>query len=146
MEALEELNMAGVAQAPPISTLNRSDGWKAELTLGFTDRGDKTVVGHKTQLGPLAIQRPLYPEGDVCHTYLLHPPGGVVGGDELLIKATAYPGAHALVTTPGATKFYRSEGRDRPSKTNLNRQVRKLLGMAPAREHFLSYRTSSSRY
>ncbi|NOI74311.1 urease accessory protein UreD [Vibrio coralliilyticus] len=86
-------------------------GWKAKLKLLFTDRGDKTVIRERQQQGPLAIQRPLYPEGKACHTYLLHPPGGVVGGDTLRIDTQVAQGAHVLVTTPGATKFYRSEQR-----------------------------------
>lgn len=42
--------------------------------------------------------------------YLLHPPGGVVGGDHLRIEVEVNPGAHALITTPAAGKFYRSAG------------------------------------
>jgi urease accessory protein len=86
-------------------------GWKASLQLKFIDRGDKTVLKHRSQQGPLAIQRPLYPEGNPCHTYLLHPPGGVVGGDTLNIRVSADEGAQTLITTPGATKFYRSESK-----------------------------------
>jgi urease accessory protein len=40
---------------------------------------------------------------------VLHPPGGVVGGDELHLHATLETGAHALITTPGATRFYRTD-------------------------------------
>ncbi|WP_295892044.1 urease accessory protein UreD [uncultured Vibrio sp.] len=86
-------------------------GWKASLQLTFIDRGDKTVLKHRAQQGPLAIQRPLYPEGNPCHAYLLHPPGGVVGGDTLNINVHAEQGARTLITTPGATKFYRSESK-----------------------------------
>ncbi|WP_112479272.1 urease accessory protein UreD [Vibrio variabilis] len=96
-------------------------GWKATLDLGFVNRGDKTVLKHRSQKGPLAIQRPLYPEGNPCHTYLLHPPGGVVGGDTLQIKAIAERGAQVLITTPGATKFYRSE-----TKYAKQRQILKV--------------------
>ncbi len=57
------------------------------------------------------MQRPFYPEGEVCHVYLLHPPGGVVAGDRLAIRIAAADAAEALVTTPAAGKFYRSDGR-----------------------------------
>ncbi len=57
------------------------------------------------------VQRPFHPEGDPCHVYLVHPPGGVVGGDELRIEVQVDAHAHALITTPAATKFYRCDGR-----------------------------------
>lgn len=87
------------------------DGWQAQLGLTFTQRGDKTVLKHRSQRGPLAVQRPLYPDGTTCHAYLLHPPGGVVGGDTLDIEVTLEADAQALITTPGATKFYRSNSK-----------------------------------
>lgn len=85
-------------------------GWQASLALEFERRGNRTVLTHRRQRGPLAVQRSFYPEGEPCHLYLLHPPGGVVGGDRLEIQAGVGSGAHALVTTPGAAKFYRSAG------------------------------------
>ena len=88
-----------------------STGWQARLALGFQRRAARTLLGHCAHQGPLQVQRPFYPEGDsVCHVALLHPPGGVVGGDELAIVATLDSGAHALITTPAAGKFYRSAG------------------------------------
>ena len=87
-----------------------TSGWRAQLALGFAERAGRTVLAERTQRGPLAVQRPFYPEGAPCHCYLLHPPGGVVGGDELEIGVSVATGAHALVTTPGATKLYRSAG------------------------------------
>lgn len=86
-------------------------GWKAQLDLGFKNTPARTVLAHRTQSGPLTVQRPFYPEGDVCHIYLLHPPGGVVGGDALQINVNLEDEAKVLVTTPGATKFYRSNGK-----------------------------------
>ena len=91
---------------PPVAT-----GWQAELALGFAPRGDRTVLATRRQHGPLTVQRPFHPEpGGTCHVYVLHPPAGIVGGDELRMDVTTEAGAHALLTTPGATRFYWSEG------------------------------------
>lgn len=99
---------------PNFVTENSDNGptahWEAELTLDFAPRGDKTSLVNRAQRGPLTVQRPFYPEGEVCHVYLLHPPGGVVASDRLSINASAADGAHALITTPAAGKFYRSGG------------------------------------
>jgi urease accessory protein len=90
--------------------ISLSDGWSARLDLGFELRDGSTVLARKRQFGPLTVQRPFHPEGSVCHLYLLHPPGGVVGGDRLEVDVGVEQGAHALITTPGAAKFYRSAG------------------------------------
>ena len=90
---------------------NLAGGWEASLELEFAARGARTVLSRRVSIGPLVVQRPFYPEGDVAHVYLVHPPGGVVGGDQLRVSVIAKDGAHALLTTPAATKFYRSEGR-----------------------------------
>lgn len=85
-------------------------GWQASLALGFAPRAQRTALVYRRQRGPLAVQRPFYPEGTLCQLYLLHPPGGVVGGDGMRVQAELAEGAQVLVTTPGATKFYRSAG------------------------------------
>lgn len=85
-------------------------GWSARLALRFESRGGGTVLAWREHHGPLAVQKPFYPEQEACHVYLLHPPGGVVGGDQLAVHVHVDNGAHALVTTPASTKFYRSAG------------------------------------
>ena len=83
--------------------------WRARLELHFGRRAGRSVITHRRHVGPLVVQRPFYPEGDVCHVYVLHPPGGVVGGDDLEIIAAVDQRAHALITTPASGKFYRSD-------------------------------------
>lgn len=84
-------------------------GWRAELALDVKLRGTRSVLAARRHRGPLVVQTPLYPEGDaVCHAIVAHPSGGVAGGEELELSVRAGPGAHALLTTPGAAKWYRT--------------------------------------
>lgn len=87
-------------------------GWQAELALHYAWRRERTVLVTRRQRGPLLVQRPFYPEaGEVCHTYVLHPPAGIVGGDGIGLHVDIDPRAHALLTTPAATRWYFSRGR-----------------------------------
>lgn len=92
--------------------------WRANLRLRFAAdavHGGPTRLVERHHHGPLVVQRIFHPEGqsvsDPCHAYLVHPPGGVVGGDELRVDVEVCPRAHALITTPAATKFYRCDVR-----------------------------------
>lgn len=88
-----------------------SSPWQAALALGFERRGDQSLLVRRQHHGPLRVQKALYPEGPgVCHAIVLHPPAGIVGGDQLQNVAELGPGAQALLTTPGAGKWYRSAG------------------------------------
>jgi len=86
-----------------------SEGWTARLELEFAERDGQTFLARRRHVGPLVVQRPFFPESQVCHVYVVHPPGGIVGGDELTIDVRVARGSHALLTTPAATKFYRCE-------------------------------------
>lgn len=109
-----------------MTELVAQDGWEARLRLAFAHDGERTVLSERVHLGPLRVQRPFYPEpGGVCHVYVLHPPGGIVGGDQLTLDVDVARGAHALLTTPAATKLYRSGG-----ATAVQRQVLRVAGGA----------------
>ena len=84
--------------------------WHAQLDLDYRMEAGRCVARH-AHTGPLRILQSLYPEGgSICHNVLVHPPGGLVGGDTLDTGIHVAPGAHGLVTTPGASRFYRSDG------------------------------------
>ncbi len=93
--------------------------WHAQLQLEYTFRASRTVARHQHS-GPLRILQSLYPEGDgICHNVLVHPPGGLVGGDTLNLDVTAGTGSHGLITTPGATRFYKSLGESALQHTRI---------------------------
>ena len=77
------------------------------------------------------IQKPFYPEDKVCHVYLLHPPGGVVGGDYINLDVQVNNNGHALMTTPGAGKFYRSAGSTAHIKQTLKVKAGSTLEWFP---------------
>lgn len=96
------------AAADP-GSMTQAQGWRAHLRLGFHARRGTTVLAERRHVGPLMVQRPFYPEGAPCHVYLIHPPGGVVGGDRLRLEVEVGEAAHAVITTPAANKFYLSD-------------------------------------
>lgn len=85
------------------------EGWLGWLSLDYQVRGGRTVLTRRRHEGPLLVQRSFHPEGPVCHNYIIHPPGGLAGGDRLSLDVRIGPGGHALLTTPAAAKFYRTE-------------------------------------
>ena len=87
-------------------------GWEARLQIEYALRNGRTTLVRRRHSGPLQVQKTLYPEAaERCQTILLHPPGGIAGGDHLNIEVRLSLGCKTLVTTPGAAKWYRSDGR-----------------------------------
>ncbi|WP_288131426.1 urease accessory protein UreD [Microbulbifer sp.] len=102
------MNQLAVAESP-LEESAAAGRWHADLDLRFEcgERGCRLARNHHR--GPLYVQKPFFPEGrDLAHVYLLHPPGGLVSGDRLDIRAVAEKGARALVTTTGAGRVYRA--------------------------------------
>lgn len=97
----------GGAMGGGLEDMTSRDGWEASLSLTFARRRARTALVRRQHRGPLLVQSPFYPGDGVCHAYILHPPGGIAGGDSLRTQVTNCGGSKALVTTPAATKFYR---------------------------------------
>jgi len=98
--------------------------WRAELRLNFRSirrAGEYHTLLSNRHQGPLRLQKALYPEGSqCCQAIILHPPGGIAGGDELAIKLSVARHAHAIITTPGATKWYGSHGPVAIQRVHMN--------------------------
>lgn len=109
-----------------------SSTWRARLALDFQRREAATLLTRREHMGPLRVQKPLYPEGEaVCHAIVLHPPSGIAGGDELEIDVRVGEGAHALLTTPGAGKWYRSAGAWASQRLSLTVETHGMLEWLP---------------
>ena len=107
-------------------------GWDARLVLRFERDGARTVLRGRAHVGPLRVQKALYPEGDmVCQVVVVHPPAGVVAGDSLAIDVDAGAGAHVQATTPGAAKWYRSTGRFAGSSTRVRAATGAIVEWLP---------------
>ena len=95
----------------PANTALFTPHWLAELELGYGRFGDSTRPTLRRHCGPLRVQKHLYAEGpQVCQHIIVHPPGGIAGGDQLDIRASVGPDAWAQLTSPGAAKWYRAAG------------------------------------
>ncbi|MHC8364994.1 urease accessory protein UreD [Pseudomonas sp. ZT5P21] len=95
----------------PLSTALFTPSWHAELELGYARFGDSTRPVQRRHKGPLRVQKHLYAEGpEVCQHIIVHPPGGIAGGDRLDISASVGREAWAQITSPGAAKWYRAAG------------------------------------
>lgn len=108
-------------------------GWASSLALHFdtvntttaanitADTNLKTRLYHRKHTGALMIQRALYPEPSaqqgICHILMLYPPAGIAGGDTLAIDLDLAKGSHALITTPGAGKWYGKNSQRQANKT-----------------------------
>jgi len=86
--------------------------WYAKLELGFQAQTERTILAHRRHFGPVRVQKMLWPEKTgICHAIIVHPPAGIAGGDHLTFEISVDDAAHALVTTPGAGKWYRTNGK-----------------------------------
>lgn len=128
---------SGASFAVPLAMI--ATGWQAQLNLRFAARpsnnsvvNGRTVLVEREHSGPLVVQKPLYPEGErICHAVIVHPPGGIAGGDELRLHATLEADTQALLTTPGAGKWYKANGRDAAQQLQFKLGERAILEWLP---------------
>jgi urease accessory protein len=94
-----------------MDTPTEHDGWVASLDLAYARAGSRTVPTLRAHSGPLRVQKHFEPEPGLCEHILVHPPGGIAGGDDLSIRVSVGEQSKVRLTTPGATRWYRGAGR-----------------------------------
>jgi urease accessory protein len=106
--------------------------WEACLNLEFSYLNERSYLARNLHQGPLVLQKSLYPEGDaVCHGVIIHPPGGVAGGDVLTLNVQLNANAKSLLTTPGAGKWYKANGQFASQYLNFDLQENSSLEWFP---------------
>jgi urease accessory protein len=121
---LSSMHFSGSPEAP--------QRWLAQLDLRCEQVDGRSVLTRRSHVGPLRLLKPLYPEGEhLCHAVIVHPPGGIVAGDELNMTVAVERGAHLTVTTPGAQKWYRSAGDRARATTSLAVESTSVLEWIP---------------
>ncbi|MXR37060.1 urease accessory protein UreD [Rhodobacteraceae bacterium CH30] len=86
-------------------------GWDARLELAYARREACTIPVHRRHIGPLRVQKHFTEPSGVCQHIVVHPPGGIAGGDSLTLELDLAAGSRALLTSPGAAKWYQGFGR-----------------------------------
>ncbi|WP_159078871.1 urease accessory protein UreD [Orrella marina] len=149
------------AAAASASVKDGPTGWRAALELRFSARADvnpdvnpdvrphapgvsggdsspdkrrvrQTVLRHR-HVGPLRIQKALYPEGqDCCHAVMIHPPGGIACSDHLCVDVQVEANSHGLILTPAATKWYGAFGSSEQASQTIALDVQGVLEWLPA--------------
>lgn len=106
--------------------------WYAQLELGFCFENSRTIMSHRKYHGPVRVQKMLWPERTgVCHAIIVHPPAGIAGGDHLTFEIETKDQAHAVVTTPGAGKWYKTNGKQAFQHIHLHVKDQSILEWVP---------------
>ena len=121
------------------ATVAGQEEWRANLTLRFARREERTVLAEQRHSGPLMVQKALYPEGPgICHAVIIHPPGGIAGGDNLFVRIEVEANSCAVITTPAATKWYKAAGRSSRQEVHVRMGAHSTLDWLPQENLFFN--------
>jgi urease accessory protein len=123
------------------------DRWPAELHLRFARHKTRTVLIENRHSGPLLVQKAMYPEGEqICHAVIVHPPGGIAGGDELTVEIDLEGGSSVVVTTPGAAKWYKAPRQQCRQRTTIRMAKGSTLDWLPQENIFYNATRAESNF
>jgi len=124
-----------------------NDRWPAELHLRFARDKKRSVLIENRHAGPLVVQKALYPEGEqICHVVIVHPPGGMAGGDELTLEINLAENSSAVISTPGAAKWYKAPRRTCRQKTTIRLEKGSTLDWLPQENIFYNATRAESLF
>jgi urease accessory protein len=121
--------------------------WKARLELKFGRREGRTALIKRLHTGPLTVQKALYPEGpEICHAVIIHPPGGIAGGDQLKLDIGLEENSRAVLSTPASTKWYKAPGHPSSQEINIRLDSGATLDWLPQENLFFDASHAESRF
>lgn len=132
-----------LGDCPAISPASVRVGRDGALALRFERRGAATVVTRCRYTLPLQVLAPVALGDPAAVVSVLNPTGGLVGGDRLAIEVDAGPAAHAVLTTPSASRVYRAEGEPTVQTVSLRLGPRAIVEWVP--DHAIPFAGSALR-
>jgi len=124
------------------ATLDRV-GRDGTLRLGFERRGPATVLARARYTLPLQVLAPMALDDPAAVVSVVNPTGGLLGGDRLTIDVSVGPAAHACLTTPSATKVYRTSGAPARQDVTLRLEAGAICEWVP--DHTIPFAGSALR-
>lgn len=113
-------------------------GRLGRLDLRFRKRDNRTILFDSFSKIPLQAFQPFYPDKTGCaFTFLVNPTGGLVSGDRMDIRIELDEKAHAFITSPSATKVYRSSGSPSLQDVEITLKRDSVMGFNPLKERCL---------
>ncbi len=134
---------AAGAPAGPASTPAARVGRDGVLRLALERRGTRTVVAACRFTLPLQVLTPVAVDDPALVVSMLNPTGGLVGGDRLDVEVHVGAGARACLTTPSATKVYRTTGAAAEQRVRLRVGPAATLEWVP--DHTIPFAGSAFR-
>jgi len=113
------------------------------LHLVFERSGDGTILRRCRYRLPLQVLAPHLLDDGTSYLLLLNPTGGVVGGDRLETEIALGEGARVCLSTPSATRIYRTSGPAAEMETAIRVGRNATLEYLP--DHVIPHAGSSLR-